>query len=294
MEIENVIEIETEVEEVVDVEVDASEAKEGLSAYEVYLKNGGTLTEEEWLISLKGEKGEHGPQGEQGPQGPQGPQGERGEIGPEGPQGIQGEAGPTYTAGENITIDENNVISSGKTNYLGYIEDYTSDNRLDITNLEKGTYSLGIKDRIETQMLYLKVSHNGQEQTLDTKLQIEATVVSNMVYFDVRHPIKDITGYDEAIRISFSYLNSITGEIVDTKYGINYNNTSEILSNGARYYTKISAVTTDKEQAIRGKKTFDVLPESSVEPTNDNQFVNKIYVDDSISAAITDALGGSY
>lgn len=199
------------------------------------------------------------------------------------------------TAGDNITIDENNVISSGKTNYLGYIEDYTPDNRLDITNLEKGTYSLGIKDRIGSQTLYLKVSHNGQEQTLDTELPIEPTVISNMVYFDVRHPIKDISGYDEAIRISFSYLNSITGEIVDTKYGISYNNTSGILSNSARYNTKISAVTTDKEQTIMGKKTFNVLPESSVEPTNDNQFVNKKYVDGNkyeLPIASTDTLGG--
>ena len=175
--------------------------------------------------------------------------------------------------------------SSGATNYLGYIEDYTSNNRLDITNLEKGTYSLGIKDRIESQTLYLKVSHNGQEQTLDTKLQIEATVISNMIYFDVRHPIKDISGYDEAIRISFSYLNSITSEIVNTGYGISYNNTSGILSNSARYNTKISAVTTDKEQVISGKKTFNVLPESSVEPTNGNQFVNKKYVDDAVAGA---------
>ena len=103
----------------------------------------------------------------------------------------------------------------------------------------------------------MKVSHNGQEQTLDTELQIEPTVVSNMVYFDVRHPIKDISGYDEVIRISFSYLNSITGEIINTKYGISYNNTSGILSNSARYNTKISAVTTDKEQTIMGKKTFN-------------------------------------
>lgn len=201
----------------------------------------------------------------------------------------------TLTAGENITIDENNVISSGKTNYLGYIEDYTPDNRLDITDLEKGTYSLGIKDKIGSQTLYLKVSHNGQEQTLDTKLQIEPTVVSNMVYFDVRHPIKDITGYDEAIRISFSYLNSTTGEIIDTKYGIGYDNTSGTLSNSARYNTKISAVTTDTEQTISGKKTFNVLPESSVEPTNDNQFVNKKYVDNnkySLPMASADILGG--
>lgn len=173
--------------------------------------------------------------------------------------------------------------SSGKTNYLGYIEDYTPDNRLDITDLEKGTYSLGIKDRIGSQTLYLKVSHNGQEQTLNTTLEIESPVVTNMIYFDVRNPIKDISGYNEVIRIGLLYLNNNTGEIVNTKYGISYNSTNGKLSNSARYNGKISAVTTDTEQVIGGKKTFNVLPESSVEPTNGNQFVNKKYVDDSIT-----------
>ena len=66
MEIENVIEIETEVEEVIGIEVDASEAKEGLSAYEVYLKNGGILSETKWLESLKGEPGSNGYNGSDG------------------------------------------------------------------------------------------------------------------------------------------------------------------------------------------------------------------------------------
>ena len=200
----------------------------------------------------------------------------------------------TLTAGENITIDENNVISGGKTNYLGYIEDYTPDNRLDITDLEKGTYSLGIKDRIESQTLYLKVSHNGQEQILDTKLQIEATVVSNMIYFDVRNPIKHMSGYDEVIRIGLLYLNNNTGEIVNTKYGISYDSTNGKLSNSARYNEEISAVTTDTTQVISGKKTFNVLPESSVEPTNVNQFVNKKYVDDSLKNVKPDDVTSIY
>lgn len=36
----------------------------GLSAYEIYLKNGGTLTELEWLESLKGSKGDKGDKGD--------------------------------------------------------------------------------------------------------------------------------------------------------------------------------------------------------------------------------------
>lgn len=99
----------------------------------------------EQLELLKGPKGDTGPIGETGPQGPQGIQGEKGdpgEVGPIGPQGPQGDVGPqglqgekgekgdpgekgekgdtgpagapgpTYTAGENITISADNVISA--------------------------------------------------------------------------------------------------------------------------------------------------------------------------------------
>lgn len=61
-----------DIENVIDIEVDASEAKEGLSAYEVYLKNGGTLSEEEWLESLKGDTGPTGPTGANGKDGKDG------------------------------------------------------------------------------------------------------------------------------------------------------------------------------------------------------------------------------
>lgn len=72
----------------------------GASAYEIAVANGFVGTEQEWLLSLKGENGSTGPQGEQGIAGPQGiqgepgVQGEQGIQGPQGPQGIQGAAGP--------------------------------------------------------------------------------------------------------------------------------------------------------------------------------------------------------
>lgn len=86
----------------------------GLSAYEIAQKNGYLGTEEEWLISLKGEAGAVGPVGPQGPkgdqgeagavgptgpQGPKGDKGEAGEAGPVGPQGPQGETGPAGPQG---------------------------------------------------------------------------------------------------------------------------------------------------------------------------------------------------
>lgn len=78
-------------------------------------------------IGPQGEQGPAGPAGEKGDIGPQGPKGDTGDIGPQGPKGEKGDPGekgdkgdkgdtgapgPTYTAGTNITISADNVISA--------------------------------------------------------------------------------------------------------------------------------------------------------------------------------------
>lgn len=85
---------------------------QGLSAYQVAVQHGFKGTEDEWLISLKGEKGETGPKGdkgdtgekgatgERGPQGLQGERGLQGAQGEKGEQGIQGPVGPKGEQGE--------------------------------------------------------------------------------------------------------------------------------------------------------------------------------------------------
>lgn len=82
---------------------------QGLSAYQVAVQHGFEGTEDEWLISLKGEKGETGPKGDKGDtgekgatgeRGPQGLQGERGLQGIQGEQGEQGIQGPVGPKGE--------------------------------------------------------------------------------------------------------------------------------------------------------------------------------------------------
>lgn len=55
--------------------------------YELYRANGGTLTYEEWLESIKGEKGDQGIQGEKGDKGDKGDQGDQGVAGPSGVDG---------------------------------------------------------------------------------------------------------------------------------------------------------------------------------------------------------------
>lgn len=67
---------------------------QGLSAYQVAVQHGFEGTEDEWLISLKGDKGETGPKGDKGDTGEKGATGER------GPQGLQGEKGLQGIQGE--------------------------------------------------------------------------------------------------------------------------------------------------------------------------------------------------
>jgi len=60
------------------------------------------------------------------------------------------------------------------------------------------------------------------------------------------------------------------------------------------YFNLNNFVTTNTNQTIGNKKTFNTLPESSIVPTTDNQLVNKKYVDDTIASAITTTLNGGY
>ena len=70
MELENVVDINVKLEETNSIGVKIQESgppgekgepgKDGLSAYEIYLEAGGTLSEVEWLESLKGAPGQDG------------------------------------------------------------------------------------------------------------------------------------------------------------------------------------------------------------------------------------------
>ena len=73
---------------------------QGLSAYQVAVQHGFEGTEDEWLISLKGEKGETGPKGDKGDTGEKGATGERGPQGLQGERGLQGDRGEKGATGE--------------------------------------------------------------------------------------------------------------------------------------------------------------------------------------------------
>jgi len=95
-----------------------NDGADGLSAYEVWLSQGNTGTEADFLNSLQGADGATGPQGpagNDGATGPQGPAGNDGAIGPQGPQGDPGPAGTpgnmnyAQTLGAQVSIPSSNM-----------------------------------------------------------------------------------------------------------------------------------------------------------------------------------------
>jgi hypothetical protein len=76
----------------------------GSSAYQIWLENGYTGSEPDFLSSLVGATGAQGPQGAVGPIGPQGNQGAQGN------QGIQGEVGPAGAQGPEGTFQGGNAL----------------------------------------------------------------------------------------------------------------------------------------------------------------------------------------
>ena len=67
--------------------------KDGKSAYEIWIEQGGVGTEQDFLASLRGPAGEKGADGERGAQGPIGPQGVPGIPGVPGAKGAPGKKG---------------------------------------------------------------------------------------------------------------------------------------------------------------------------------------------------------
>ncbi len=86
------------------------------AVYQAYVDNGGTLSYEEWLASIKGDKGD---KGDTGATGATGAQGEKGEKGDKGDKGDTGEKGSDGTNGTNGTNGVSPTIGDNGNWYIG-------------------------------------------------------------------------------------------------------------------------------------------------------------------------------
>lgn len=294
-----------DIENVIDIEVDASEAKEGLSAYEVYLKNGGTLSEEEWLESLRGDTG------------PTGANGIDGKDGKDGKSAYESwlDAGNTGTEEDFINSlkgekgDTPDLTDYAKIEYVVEIQNNVNENKNNIKELQERIFTIQLNSILNINM---NTTREFTSQEIEKLFPFAKYCTKNQT----KKIILVITGLD-----SISSVDDIGGLILFTdNIQIMSNNFFIQLSAPYHLSTKATAnridiitcningtISNNEVISINSAKISrrgydiplvnDVLTKTntaSFTPTSDYHPATKKYVDDSISYAITDALGGSY
>ena len=298
-----------DMENVIEIEVDAEQAKQGLSAYEVYLENGGTLSEVDWLASLKGEPGKDGKDGEQGPQGVPGSI----KIIPVTELPTENiDTTAVYLIPSEEPDDENQykevVYINGKWEPFG-----NGRAKVDLTGYATEEYVDNSVVDIEGGYPNIKLTGQGSANSIKTDdYQMFTDMLNEMfqqgfttpffmtggidVYIGLYCPENQL--YDGMSMITFAllpthrssgyrvnaslwiYLSWTDGVVTVTKITTNHGTVVDL---------KRAVVTGGSAQTITGKKIFNVLPESSAVPTEDVDLVNKKYVDDLVANAGSDA-----
>lgn len=189
-------------------------------------------------------------------------------------------------------------IESGDTTYLGKISEHNSSaTALNLNGLKKGIYMINA----DATNLYLEITNSTNSTVVQnstiTGISENLYIWNRIVYIQINEDIPD-NGLPQETNIGrISYIRNplyseqnISMKIFDMPMTVK---SSSLNINTASVNT-ITYMNLYEAQTVNGIKTFNKLPESSVVPTTNNQLVNKKYVDDSISSAITDALTGSY
>ena len=265
---------------------------------------------ERYIIDLKqrvlngefnGEKGDKGDPGEKGEQGEQGIQGEKGEKGDTGERGLQGEKGDKGEQGEKGEPGAG-IIPGGTTGqYLrkssdedyatewadveggggGYIDldSNSSTNPLILENLNLGVYA--IKNSSSKSKIFVKATSD--KSSFMISLNNEGKYYSIFDYF---FPVLEANNLQDVAMITPGNKNPNQRIIIrrNTKnnYGVSSTNVTNGLIPNSAIGSTIPGLASDKTNTYKSTNIFNTLPTSSAVPTEDEQFVNKKYVDDAL------------
>lgn len=202
--------------------------------------------------------------------------------GTNGTNGTDGRDGYVqYTAGDNITI-ENNVISAtgGSAGLnIGYLRNsVTSNNAFVFSGKEPGVYVLSIDLTSNQTSFWYKATSSGTAYSVSNTIPLLMFIGKK--YDDVT---PTAGGVDFAYLYYFSKGNTNTSGSIGccifylTTSGIT---TIPVSPNGT--------IITGEQQTYSGKKLFNTYPEikTYAAPTTNNQFAPKKYVDDQITTAV--------
>src|SRR5690625_2489145 len=162
---------------------------EGASAYEVWLAEGNTGSEQDFLDSIKGATGPAGPQGPQGPQGATGPAGADGATGPAGADGNDGDSAYEVWLAEGNTGSEQDFLDSikgvdgvdGASAYEVWLAEGNTGSEQDFLDSMKGSWMLqGTTDKADdnTDAIYQEgaVAIGKDEGIADVMLDVAGAI----------------------------------------------------------------------------------------------------------------------
>ena len=283
-----------QLEEAQEIEINMEQiGPQGLSAYEIYLKKGGTLSEEEWLLGLKGEKGD---KGDTGVQGDRGLQGEIGPIGPQGPKGDTGEKGETGGVSieevkaitgelENLSTEAKdnlvNAINEVASNSGGTVGFYTMSVNVPAPDMQSAYSTTEIKEKF--RQIIQDVYNSGQSNAIIN--MYNSSGVGSTKIFSIQgkvHNKPTSISFMEALNTGTNRLSAYTvlqNSIIQCNCSWDENNNVTI-TNIYNYTSMFYYLSTTNTQ--------------SYTPTGNYHPATKKYVDDTIANAITNVLAGEY
>ena len=290
------------IENVIDIEVDASEAKEGLSAYEVYLKNGGTLSEEEWLESLRGAPGPTGANGIDGKDGKSAYESwlDAGNAGTEEDfiNSLKGEKGDTpdltdYAKIEYVVEIQNNV-SENKNNIKELQERIFMVQLNSVFNIDINTTRNFTSQEIEKLFPFVKYCKENPTK----KIMLILTGLDNIFSTDNIGGLILFTDNIEIISnnlfIQLSTPYHLSTISTPNRIDMITCNINGIISNDEVININSAQISRRGYDIPLVNDVLTKTNTASFTPTSDYHPATKRYVDNSISYAITDSLGGSY
>ncbi len=214
-----------------------------------------------------------------------------------------GEISATDTTYDIATIDNAGLMSADDkkkldtigVKYLGKNVDFnTQDKALDLNELDVGIYMIMMTDYYS--QFHLKATYKGNIiKGSIYGFSSDFPSIASPMYLYIEKKMSDeldsgaIVGY-----LMFDKLMNLGNNIFIGGQNRTIKVYSDSLSMSSSTDHTLRPILTSGDQTIGGKKTFNTLPESSLEPVNDDQFVNKKYVDDVINSAINETLGGEY
>ncbi len=226
------------------------QGKDGKSAYQIWLDNGNTGTEEDYLASLKGDTG------------PQGPAGETYTLPIATNETLGG-----IKVGENLSIDENGVLSStgGGGENITIIDGniYTQDNPF---NFDTSVIQYGDKFKFINAPAYFTINNNAPATNNYSE------VSQNIILEAINVPTNPTETNPLKLYYKEYYYYTST-------YYENYMNIYIGVNETKATLTQQSAFSTGKNYSIYGEWWFYKLPKTYSNPTDQNELTKKGYVD---------------